>query len=181
MARSSSGNVGFYLLVARHHRRRGLPVLLRDPHQLQNGHRAVRGRLLAEGRSRSTTTSRSSPRATSRATSSTRCSSRPRSSFLSLLLGVTAAYALGARPLPRPLACSCFTILSVSMFPQLAVLAGLFELVRTVGLYQHALRADLLLHDLHAALHGVGADHLHARPADRDRGGGDRRRRHARG
>ena len=53
--------------------------------------------------------------------------------FLSLLLGVTAAYAL-ARVKFGGRKVILFTILSVSMFPQLAVLAGLFELVRTTGL-----------------------------------------------
>jgi trehalose/maltose transport system permease protein len=53
--------------------------------------------------------------------------------FLSLLLGITAAYAL-ARVRFRGRSVILFTILSVSMFPQLAVLAGLFELVRTAGI-----------------------------------------------
>jgi trehalose/maltose transport system permease protein len=53
--------------------------------------------------------------------------------FLSLLLGVTAAYAL-ARVRFRGRSTILFTILSVSMFPQVAVLAGLFELVRRFDL-----------------------------------------------
>ena len=53
---------------------------------------------------------------------------------LSLFLGVTAAYAL-ARIRFRGRSALLFTILSVSMFPQVAVLAGLFELVRMFGLY----------------------------------------------
>ena len=53
---------------------------------------------------------------------------------ISLFLGVTAAYAL-ARIRFRGRALLYFTILSVSMFPPLAVLAGLFELIRTFGLY----------------------------------------------
>jgi trehalose/maltose transport system permease protein len=53
---------------------------------------------------------------------------------ISLFLGVTAAYAL-ARVRFRGRGVLLLTILSVSMFPQLAVLAGLFELVRTFGLY----------------------------------------------
>ena len=71
---------------------------------------------------------------TSRATFSTRCSSRPRSSLISLLLGVTAAYAL-ARVRFRGRSLLLLTILSVSMFPQIAVLAGLFELIRAMGIY----------------------------------------------
>jgi trehalose/maltose transport system permease protein len=53
---------------------------------------------------------------------------------ISLFLGVTAAYAL-ARVRFRGRGVLLLVILSVSMFPQLAVLAGLFELVRTFGLY----------------------------------------------
>lgn len=53
---------------------------------------------------------------------------------LSLFLGVTAAYAL-ARVRFRGRSALLFAILSVSMFPQVAVLAGLFELVRLFGLY----------------------------------------------
>jgi trehalose/maltose transport system permease protein len=53
---------------------------------------------------------------------------------ISLFLGITAAYAL-ARIRFRGRGLLLFTILSVSMFPQVAVLAGLFELIRTLGLY----------------------------------------------
>ena len=52
---------------------------------------------------------------------------------LSLFLGVTAAYAL-ARVRFAGRKALLFIILSVSMFPQLAVLAGLFELIRAVHL-----------------------------------------------
>ncbi|MBN9009170.1 MAG: carbohydrate ABC transporter permease [Rhizobiales bacterium] len=53
--------------------------------------------------------------------------------FLSLLLGITAAYALD-RVRFRGRSAILLTILSVSMFPQVAVLAGLFELVRRFDL-----------------------------------------------
>jgi len=53
---------------------------------------------------------------------------------VSLLLAVTAAYAL-ARVRFRGRGLLLLTILSVSMFPQIAVLAGLFELIRSVGLF----------------------------------------------
>ena len=53
---------------------------------------------------------------------------------LSLLLAVTAAYAL-ARVRFRGRSLLLMTILAVSMFPQIAVLAGLFELVRFLGLF----------------------------------------------
>ena len=55
---------------------------------------------------------------------------------LSLLLGLTAALALGRFRFAgrRGL---LFAILSVSMFPQVSVLSGMFELVRAAGLYNH--------------------------------------------
>nr|WP_208979085.1 carbohydrate ABC transporter permease [Stappia stellulata] len=53
---------------------------------------------------------------------------------LSLFLGVTAAYAL-ARVSFRGRGLLLFTILSVSMFPQVAVLSGMFELIRLLGIY----------------------------------------------
>ena len=53
---------------------------------------------------------------------------------ISLALAVTAAYAL-ARIRFRGRGLLLLTILSVSMFPQIAVLAGLFQVVRGFGLY----------------------------------------------
>jgi trehalose/maltose transport system permease protein len=55
---------------------------------------------------------------------------------LSLLLGVTAAYALG-RVQFRGRGVLLMMILGVSMFPQVAVLSGMFELVRAFGLYNN--------------------------------------------
>ncbi|MBZ9799962.1 carbohydrate ABC transporter permease [Mesorhizobium sp. ES1-4] len=57
---------------------------------------------------------------------------------LSLLLGITSAYAL-ARIRFRGRSALLLAILSVSMFPQVAVLAGLFEIVRMFGLYNSLL------------------------------------------
>ena len=51
-----------------------------------------------------------------------------------LFLAVTASYAL-ARVRFRGRGLLLMTILAVSMFPQIAVLAGLFELIRFMGLY----------------------------------------------
>ncbi|HWO24140.1 MAG TPA: carbohydrate ABC transporter permease [Kofleriaceae bacterium] len=53
---------------------------------------------------------------------------------LSLFLGVTAAYAL-ARVRFRGRGLLLLTILGVSMFPQVAVLSGMFQLIRTLGLH----------------------------------------------
>lgn len=53
---------------------------------------------------------------------------------LSLFLSVTASYAL-ARVSFRGRGLLLLTILSVSMFPQVAVLSGLFELLRHLGLF----------------------------------------------
>ncbi|QDY71300.1 carbohydrate ABC transporter permease [Qingshengfaniella alkalisoli] len=54
--------------------------------------------------------------------------------LFALFLAVTASYAL-ARVRFRGRALLLMTILAVSMFPQIAVLAGLFELVRFLGIY----------------------------------------------
>ena len=61
---------------------------------------------------------------------------------LSLLLGVTAAYALG-RVQFRGRGTLLLTILGVSMFPQVAVLSGMFELIRAFGLYNNMLGLTL--------------------------------------
>lgn len=54
--------------------------------------------------------------------------------IISLFLAVTASFAL-ARVRFRGRGILLLTILSVSMFPQIAVLAGLFEMIRGLGLY----------------------------------------------
>lgn len=54
--------------------------------------------------------------------------------MFALFLAVTASYAL-ARVRFRGRGLLLMTILAVSMFPQIAVLAGLFELVRFLGIY----------------------------------------------
>jgi trehalose/maltose transport system permease protein len=53
---------------------------------------------------------------------------------LSLSLAVAAAYALG-RIQFRGRTTLLFVVLGVSMFPQIAVLSGMFELIRRLGLY----------------------------------------------
>ena len=58
--------------------------------------------------------------------------------LLALALAVLAAYALG-RIQFRGRRLLLFTILGVSMFPQIAVLSGMFELVRALGLYNNLL------------------------------------------
>jgi trehalose/maltose transport system permease protein len=54
--------------------------------------------------------------------------------LVSLALAALAAYALG-RIKFRGRAAVLFAVLSISMFPQIAVLSGLFELIRSFGLY----------------------------------------------
>jgi trehalose/maltose transport system permease protein len=61
---------------------------------------------------------------------------------LSLALAVAAAYALG-RIQFRGRRLLLFVILGVSMFPQIAVLSGMFELVRALGLYNNLLALTL--------------------------------------
>jgi len=55
---------------------------------------------------------------------------------LSMLLALTAAFALG-RIRFRGRGLLLGAVLSVSMFPQVAVLSGMFELIRALGLYNH--------------------------------------------
>jgi trehalose/maltose transport system permease protein len=55
---------------------------------------------------------------------------------LSLGLAVAAAYALG-RIQFRGRTTLLFVVLGVSMFPQIAVLSGMFELIRAMGLYNN--------------------------------------------
>jgi len=61
---------------------------------------------------------------------------------ISLFLGLTAAYALG-RVQFRGRGMLLLVILGVSMFPQVAVLSGMFQLIRTLGLYNNV--AGLIL------------------------------------
>jgi trehalose/maltose transport system permease protein len=56
--------------------------------------------------------------------------------LLSLALAVAAAYALG-RIQFRGRTTLLILVLGVSMFPQIAVLSGMFELIRALGLYNH--------------------------------------------
>ncbi len=56
--------------------------------------------------------------------------------FASLLLGTLAAYAL-SRVAFRGRGLLLMTILGVSMFPQVAVLSGMFELIRSLGMYNN--------------------------------------------
>jgi trehalose/maltose transport system permease protein len=65
--------------------------------------------------------------------------------LLSLLVSVLAAYALG-RVSFRGRGALMMCILGVSMFPQVAILSGLFELVRGLGLYDRL--GALVLTDL---------------------------------
>jgi trehalose/maltose transport system permease protein len=66
---------------------------------------------------------------------------------ISLGLSISAAYALG-RIAFRGRATTAFVILGVSMFPQIAVLSGMFELIQVSGLYDSLtglILADLIL------------------------------------
>lgn len=54
--------------------------------------------------------------------------------IVSMILAVTAAYSLARIPF-RGRGLLLLTVLSVSMFPQIAVLSGLFEIIRAMGLF----------------------------------------------
>nr|WP_299243650.1 carbohydrate ABC transporter permease [uncultured Halomonas sp.] len=56
--------------------------------------------------------------------------------FIALLLGITASYSLG-RVRFRGRTTVLLVILGVSMFPQVAVLSGLFEVIRALDLYNN--------------------------------------------
>jgi trehalose/maltose transport system permease protein len=58
--------------------------------------------------------------------------------LLALLMAITASYALG-RIQFRGKATLLLAILAVSMFPQVAVLSGMFELMQALGLYNRAI------------------------------------------
>ncbi|WGF88829.1 carbohydrate ABC transporter permease [Marinivivus vitaminiproducens] len=62
--------------------------------------------------------------------------------IVSLALAVSAAYALG-RVRFRGRSTLLFVILGVSMFPQIAVLSGMFEVIRFLGLYNNLLALTL--------------------------------------
>lgn len=62
--------------------------------------------------------------------------------LLSLVLAVSASYALG-RIHFRGRTLLLLTILGVSMFPQIAVLSGMFELINRLGLYNNLLALTL--------------------------------------
>jgi len=67
--------------------------------------------------------------------------------ILSLFLGVTAAFAFG-RVAFRGRGLLMVTVLAVSMFPQVSVLSGMFELIRALGIYNSLpglVLADLVL------------------------------------
>jgi trehalose/maltose transport system permease protein len=57
---------------------------------------------------------------------------------LAMMISLTAAYALG-RIRFKGKELLLMTILGVSMFPQVAILSGMFELIRAMGLYNHTL------------------------------------------
>jgi len=57
---------------------------------------------------------------------------------ISLLVAVSASYALG-RVRFRGRSALLLSILSISMFPQVAILSGMFELIRTLKLYDNLL------------------------------------------
>ena len=57
---------------------------------------------------------------------------------IALLMAITAAYALGRIPF-RGKSTLLLAILAVSMFPQVAVLSGMFELMQAAGLYNKAI------------------------------------------
>ncbi len=96
--------------------------------------------------------------------------------LISLVVSVSAAFALGRVPF-RGRGTLLMVILAASMFPQVAVLSGVFELVRGLGLYNT--RSGLILADLILTLPftiWTLTIFMRALPARAGGGGGDRRR-----
>ena len=133
-ARSHPRPRGLLRADRRHHLLRRVPLLLGD-------------RLVAENRQRASSPSSPSRPIRASRTIVTLFAEQPFArnilnslivatvaTAVSLFLAVTAAYALG-RVQFRGRAAMLFAILSVSMFPQIAVLSGMFELIRLLGLY----------------------------------------------
>ena len=84
-----------------------------------------------------------------------------------VVLGVTAAYALG-RVQFKGRGMLLIAILAVSMFPQVAVLAGMFEMMRTFGLYNKEYGFGVALPDFYLAVYRVGVDYVYPRFAEGD-------------
>lgn len=160
-----------------HRLRRGVSVLLRHRHQPEIGDRPVPGRSVADD---------DQPRQLPECAD--RRQLRAQLAELAVRLrrgGCPFAVArrhiglcAGAHSIPRPLGPAVHHPVGVDVPAGGA--AG--RAVRTgppVRPLQFAVRADLLLHDLHLAVHRLGAHHLRPGPAGRGRGGGDPRRRDA--
>jgi ABC-type glycerol-3-phosphate transport system permease component len=118
---------------SRHRGAGGVPVLLRDPHLARRRPGAVRGQLPAQG---------AQPRQLPAMLTEGVFGKQILNSvfvatvvvILSLFLAVTAAFAL-SRIRFRGRGLLLLTVLAVSMFPQIAVLSGLFEVIRWLGLF----------------------------------------------
>ena len=76
--------------------------------------------------------------------------------LVALVIGSLAAYAIGRFNF-RGKQPAMYLILSMTMFPAIAILGSLYDMIRLGGPVQHQAGPDLLLHDLHATLHGLGA------------------------
>jgi trehalose/maltose transport system permease protein len=75
---------------------------------------------------------------------------------ISLAVGAFAAFALGKLRF-RGKSPSLYVILSMTMFPQIAVLTGLYAVIRALQLAGYT-QYDPLLHDLYPALYRLGVD-----------------------
>ena len=89
------------------------------------------------------------------------------------MIGAFAAYALG-RFRFRGRTAVLYVMLSMTMFPQIAILGALYTMINRFELYDTLQRPDPHLHDLHPAVHRLGA-HEFLPGVPRTRGGGLRR------
>ena len=98
--------------------------------------------------------------------------------LISLLLGAMAAYAFG-RVRFRGRALLISVVLGVSMFPQVAILSGMFELVRVARPLQQSTGTVTRVPRLHSTLHHLGAHYVRAKLAGGNRRSSPARRRRA--
>ena len=133
MRRRLLGRIGFYLLVAAIIFYAVFPFYWAVVSSLKSGSSILQGRVPAQP---SELRELSCPvrRAAVRTQYPQFAHRRDLRNAISLVLAVTAAYALG-RIRFRGRTAMLLATLSVSMFPQIAVLSGMFELIRLLGLY----------------------------------------------
>ena len=89
--------------------------------------------------------------------------------LIALGLGSLCAYALGRLPF-RYKGSVLYLVLTMTMFPQIAVLSGLFVMLKDIGTFQHTAGSHTYLFDLLDAFYNMGDDAVFSQPAEGTRG-----------